>query len=366
MVKSGNIVSDVVYVDAIVYSHVAELLKDPYWGAKHLEDVSDLPWFKKSQKDFILDSPHYREQTGGIFVGPYIEGFFTCLWQNQEVARQVGIAVKERHMTLEDFFSYAKQLADYNKAHKTFIPFIKLCSWNRLDILFEHLFKSLCDDPHFANEAKYDPRKERLFLETLLVFEELSKYQPLINPDHADLQMDEWVRKYLDGDGLFIVAGSYMYSHFLGTYPEKYSNAVPVEPPVIKYANGLIGDFIPVVAVMKNSPNKEAALNLLKLWSEPKIADKWVSYTKNPTGLRGHLQTPAIEPGGDVYDRYIIDMTEKYSDLPMRYYSAPVYIFGEKNPVTANELRANLAQILVGTMTAREYHDAVMKRFRDQ
>ncbi len=366
IINSGDITADVIYLDAIVYSHVTELLGDPLWGEKHLVDVSDQPWFQQSHKDFILSSPYYREQTGGLLVGPYIEGFFTFLWQNQETARKIGIEIKDRRMTLDDFLSYAKRLAEYNQEHNTSIPFIKMCSWNRLDILFEYLFKSLCDDPYFAIEIKHHPQKERLFLQTLLAFEQLSTYQPVINSDYGNLKWDTWIREFLDGDGLFIVAGSYMYSHFLCIYPEKYENAIPVEPPIIKYSNGIVGDFIPTFAVMKKSPNKEAALNLLKLWSEPKIADRWVVYTKNPTGLRGNLQAPASEAGVDVYNRYILDMTRDYSHLPMRYYRAPTYIFGEKNPVTPNELRANLAQILLGNMTAQEYNDDVMKRFRNQ
>ncbi len=366
MINSGDITADVIYLDAIVYAHVTELLGDPHWGGKHLVDVSDQPWFQQSHKDFILSSLYYREQTGGLLVGPYIEGFFTFLWQNQETARKIGIEIKDRRMTLDDFFSYAKQLAEYNQEHNTSIPFIKLCSWNRLEILFEYLFKSLCDDPYFAIEAKYHPQKERFFLETLLAFEKLSTYQPVINKDYANLDMDKWIREYLDGDGLFIVAGSYMYSHFLGIYPEKYENAIPVEPPIIKYSNGIVGDFIPTFAVMKNSSNRDAALNLFKLWSEPKIADRWVAYTKNPTGLKGSLQAPASEAGFDVYNRFILGMTRDYSHLPMRYYRALTYIFGEKNPVTPNELRANLAQILLGKMTAREYYDDVMKRFKNQ
>ncbi len=116
---------------------------------------------------------------------------------------------------------------------------------------------------------------------------------------------------------------------------------------------------------MKNSPNKEAALNLLKLWSQPKIADRWVAYTKNPTGLKGHLQTPASEEGLDVYNRYIQDMTRDYSHLPMRYQSSLNYIFGDKNPVSPNELRAKIVQILLGNITAQEYYDDVTERFRN-
>ncbi len=366
MINSGEITADVIYLDAIVYSHVAEILGDPFWGKKHLVDVADQPWFQQSHKDFILNSPYYREQTGGLLVGPYIEGFFTFMWKNQDTAGRIGLEIKDRRMTLDDFLSYAKRLAEYNQEHNTSIPFIKMCSWNRLDILFEYLFKSLCADPHFAIELKYHPDKERIFLETLLAFEKLSAFQPVLNKDYDSLEWDTWIHEFLDGDGLFIIAGSYMYSHFLGIYPEKYKNAVPVEPPIIKYSNGIVGDFIPTFAIMKKSPNKDAALNLLKLWSEPKIADRWVAYTKNPTGLRGNLQAPASEAGVDVYNRYILAMTRDYSHLPMRYYRALTYIFGKKNPVTPNELRANLARILLGELTAREFYDDVMKRFKDQ
>ena len=35
MINSADITTDVVYLDAIVYTHVAELLGDPHWGEKH-------------------------------------------------------------------------------------------------------------------------------------------------------------------------------------------------------------------------------------------------------------------------------------------------------------------------------------------
>ena len=366
MVKTGEITADVVFLDPLVYNHTTELLNDPHWGKKHLLDVSGMKWFQKSQKEFILNSPYYKNQTGGIFVGPFIEGFYTCLWMNTAVAEATGIKVKERAMSIDDFFSYAQQLSNYNKQNNTSIPFIKVACWNRIDILFEYLFKTLCDDPYFAIEEKYDRKKEQLFYKTLLVFEKLSKYQSVTNADYESLSIDQWIHEYLDGDGLFIVAGTYIHSQFSGIYPEKYADAQPVELPYINHPNGLVGDYIPVYAVMKNSPNKDAALKLLQLWSEPKIADKWVAYTKNPTGIRGNLVLPASDTADDVYEDFVFDMNARYSHLPMRYIRSPTYIFGDKNPVKPNELRESLMQILLGTMTAREYYEDVLERFRKQ
>jgi hypothetical protein len=48
------------------------LLKDPFWGEKYLVDFSKFDWFLQSQKSFILNTSHYKEQTGEIFVGPFI------------------------------------------------------------------------------------------------------------------------------------------------------------------------------------------------------------------------------------------------------------------------------------------------------
>ncbi|MEN8188420.1 MAG: ABC transporter substrate-binding protein [Thermodesulfobacteriota bacterium] len=367
MIKSGNITWDVVFLDYVVYNHVAEIIGDPDWGSKHLLDVSNEPWFQKSQKDFILNTPYYRDQIGGLLVGPYIEGFITCLWYNRKVAGQTGIQVKERKMTAEDFISYARELSDYNKKNNTSIPLIKLCVWNRLEVLFEYLYKSLCPDPQYAIDQSYSPEKAELFLKTLNVFEELAKYPLVLNADYETLAHDKWHRQYLNGDGLFIVAGTYMYSHFYGMDPVKFKDLIPVEPPVINKMNGLVGDYVTTFAVMKNSKNRKAAINLLKLWSEPRLAEKWISYTKNPTALKQHLNSPFSETmGDDVYNKFIMDMSVEYSDMPIRYIRALTYIFGEKNPVTPNELRTKLALIMTGKLTARQYYDDVMQRVGDK
>ena len=59
---------------------------------------------------------------------------------------------------------------------------------------------------------------------------------------------------------------------------------------------------MPFWAVMKNSPNREAAIRLMQFWSRPEIAEKWVRYTKNPTGLTGNLYDP--EYGQDLFATY--------------------------------------------------------------
>jgi hypothetical protein len=73
MIKSGNIEWDVVRMNQFIYQHVAEQLDDPNWGKKYLVNFEEVEGFKQTQKSFIIDDPVYRNQTGGILVGPYID-----------------------------------------------------------------------------------------------------------------------------------------------------------------------------------------------------------------------------------------------------------------------------------------------------
>ena len=142
------------------------------------------------------------------------------------------------------------------------------------------------------------------------------------------------------------------------------TNGIPIEPPIAKHANGLVGQYSNVWAVMKKSPNKKAAVELLQLWSEPKIAEKWVDYTKNPTGLKGDLFKVESRSGKgsneDIYSGFVKDMNEKYRGMPMEYYKSPVYVFGEDCKISGSEFRESLALVLEGKMSARRYFDEVM------
>ena len=367
MIKTGDIRWDVITLGGAVYNHVAELLGDPEWGAKHLVDFSTVPGFLQTQEDFIVNDPYYKNQTGGIFVGPLIEGFITCLWYNPEVAEKAGIKVKSRGMTVDDFLSYAEKLSEYNRRNYDGVPFIKLCSWNRLETLFEYLFRTQLDSPEEGVEEKYSEKKKKAFLSTLLIFEEFARFQPVINKDWKSLDWEQWKQGFLDGDGLFVTAGTYMYSGFRGIDPVKFSKLVPVESPYVKKTNGLVGDYINTFAVMKKSSNKKAAIDLLMLWSEPKVAEKWITYTKNPTGIKGHLDDPVGRVLTDnVYNNFVREMTRKYGNMPMRYFRAPSYVFGSENPVTANELREKLAEILEGKLSAQAYFDDVIRRYQNR
>ena len=367
MIRTGNIKWDVVYLDIIVYNYVAELLSDPLWGVEHLVDFSTVSGFTQTQKKFIINDPYYKNQTGGLLVGPYIEGYFFFFCQNKKLARKTGIEIRERNMKVEDLLDYARQLSEYNQKNNTSISLIWLGAWNRLESLFGNIYRSHFDNPIVAIEQSFSKKKEKAFLETLLTFEKLSHYQPILNRDWRTVNWDGLKNGFLEGKGLLITGGSFMYNNFKAYGPEKFELVGPVEYPAVKKSQGLVGNYTPAFAVMKNSPNKKTAIDLMMLWSEPKVAEKWVSYTRNPTGIRGHLNEPVSKNMNDeVFSQFVTDMTEQYSNLPMRHCQQPVNVFGKNNPVTATEFRENLALILEGKQTATNYFNDVMKRYRSQ
>lgn len=369
MIQTEDITWDIVYLDIAVYEHVAEMLGDPEWVEKHIVDFSRVPGFLASQKSFIVEDARYREKIGGILTGPFIEGYIQNMWYNADVAAKTGLAVKERGMTLDDLLEYARLLRDYNREHGTPIRLVKLSSWNRIDLLFENLFKSQFPDFESAVAVEFNEEKREAFLRTLTAFERLSEFGPVMNSGWESLTFNDFKRQFLfDDDALFIMAGTFMYSNFRGLDVEKSRKMRPLENPVMGMPNGLIGDFTPTFAVMKNSDNRDLAVDFLMSWATPKVAEKWVRYAKNPTGVRGHLSEAVsreIDAYNDVYERFVRDMAREYERTPMMYLRTPTYVFGEKNPVTITELREKLARILEGKVAAREYFDDVMLRLEE-
>lgn len=368
MITTGRIDWDIVFLDIAVYEFVAERLKDPAWTARHLVDFSQVPGFPASQEGFITSDPRYKSRMGGILTGPYTESYLLNLWYNAKVAEKTGVRVRERGMSFDDLVLCAERLQRYNREHGTAIPLLKLSSWNRIDALFESLFRSLFEDQAAAAAPVFSDAKARAFLRTLEAFERLARFQPAVNPGWERLTSDAWRRGLLfDDDALFIVGGTFMYNQFRGLDPSRAEKMRPVENPALGPARVLVGDYTPVFAVMKAGANRDAAVDFLMSWATPKNAERWVRYTKNLTGVRGYLSDTTsrqVDAFGDVYEKYLIDMQAQNRGAPIAHLRTPTYVFGADNPVSVVELREKLGAILEGTLTAREYYDDVMRRLR--
>lgn len=365
MIKTGKIEWDLVFCDIAVYRHVADLLGDPLWGQKHLVDFATVPGFLESQKDFIINTPFFKKKEGNMYLGPFIEGYVFCLWYNSQTAEKVGIKVKERGMTVEEFIGYARTLSEYNRQHGTHIPFLYINSLNRIEALFEDIFKSRFTDPQLVIEEKYDAKKAEAFLATLQIFEELSHYQPLVNEGWRTYDWIQCQKDFLVGNGLFLPGGTYMYNQFHSHSPQIADRGIPVEQPHVKQPNGLVGLFTNAFAVMKKSPNRQAAIDLSMMWSTPETAERWVEYTRNPTGIRGNLSNPVFDRKDlDIYGRFLLDLEKQYNSLPIRNFRSPTYVFGKGIPVTDEEFRSNLILILEGKLKAKDYYQTIISRLK--
>ncbi len=365
MIETGQIEWDIVYLDISVYEHISEKLGSTDWVREHLVDFREVEGFAETQKRFIITNPRYRERMGGILSGPFFEGYIQNPWFNAELANKIGIKVKERGMKLEDLLEYARALHNYNKKHNSTIPFIKLCTWNRLELFFETFFRSQFDDFSSATKEVFNEQKKVAFLKTLNAFEELAQYQPILNADWEQLNMADYIKEFiLNDDGLFITGGTYMYGHFYNIDAQESIKLRPAETPVMGKKNGLMADFTPTFAVMKKGSHRKIAEDFLLFMAKPEYAERWVSKTKSPTGIKGHLAEFAMQ-STDVYEKFAMDMQKKYDSTTMVSLRNPTYVFGKNSPVTINELRFKLARILEGRLTAKQFYEEVVARLEN-
>jgi len=164
MIKTGNIEWDIIWLDVKSYQYVAEELNDPGWAEKHLVNFEEVPGFKETQKSFIINDPVYKYQTGGIIVGPYIEGYFNVIYYNKNLAEKMGIDIKLDGMTFDDLLGYVKHVYGYNQEHNTNIAaFYESKDWTTLEMLFQNLVKSELKDFDIAKKESGSEEKMRQY-----------------------------------------------------------------------------------------------------------------------------------------------------------------------------------------------------------
>jgi ABC-type glycerol-3-phosphate transport system substrate-binding protein len=361
MIKQKKYDCDIVWMDNHIYQFVAEELNDPYWGRKYLVNFEEVPGFVRSQKPFIIEDPSYRNQTGGILVGPYIEGYYYALYYNRELAARMGIRVKPFGMTFDDLLGYVRAAARYNQNAKDKIPiFFDAHDLPSMEVLFQNLVKSWIDDYKATTTERSSPRKLEAMYRGFQAFEELGKYRPLI-PSYAT---NAWFLTRdvpLNDKVLFYISGTWMYSRWRDIDVAKSARMVPTELPVFKPVDYCLGGVIPTWAVMKDSPHRDAAVRLLMSMSTPRVAEKWVQYTKTPTGLAGDFSKATM--GSDVYEVYQRTMSEKYGSR-MHYSFNAAYLLGKKNSLLQKDIVDVLWQLLEGRISADQAQRSILTKMK--
>lgn len=359
MIESGDITWDVILINTGQYQRVGDLLDDPQWIKKNIVDLSAEPGFRESQKDFIFDDPQYLGEFNGIFIGPYIEGFYCMLWYNKKMADEMGIQVKQYGMTIEDFLGYVEQVETYNQEHGSDIQALyEAKDWRTTEYMFQQLTKSAIGDLAAIRQLAASEEKKAALKRTLEAFEDLSQHH-VLDEDYDENVWFDTRNKPLDGEALFYVNGAWMYNHWMGVDENKTYDMMPAELPVFEPVDFYIGSYTPQFAIMKDSPNKEAAIELLRFWSRPQVAEKWIRYTKSPTGIKGHLSTSDVEE--DQFESFQRTINDKYGGN-LHFSDNTGWLLGDENKLLGPLVNEEFIKVLAGEKTAQEAYDAIMEK----
>ena len=295
MIRSGEIRWDVVWMDFSIYNEIASLLDDLLWGQKHLVNFSDIPGFKATHKADVIERQDLFAKTGNVFTGPYIEGFYYAIWYNTRVANKLGLQIREEEMSTEDLLTYAQRVDKYNQTAKT--P-ISLLINHEHSGSFQRLAHNLFLSTPPEEQSGPNPFALRRIME---LFEDLGQLTPFQHDD-ASVTWQETAQLLMNDQALFLVDATWRYNMIQASSPELLNKLRLAQMPGFQKQKFCAGGFLPVWAVMKNSPNRDAAIRLMQFWSRPEIAEKWVRYTKSPTGLTGNLYDPQY--GDDLFANY--------------------------------------------------------------
>lgn len=363
MIRKNKLTWDIVWMDHMIYAYTAQELKDPNWGQKHLVNFMKVPGFNKAHKDFITKSNDYKKYTGGIIVGPYIEGRYFVTWVNKVLAKRIGIQVKPFGMHFKDLLSYVKAVHRYNQKHpkQKIGAFYNSKNWTTVEFLFQNLARTELLHHKEKPSKGLTKNKKTALLKTLKAFETLGNYRPLI-PDHHKLNWFASRHYPLERKSLFYFSGTYMYNHWRGLkkHKAKMKDMMPAELPRFQPTHFALGKYVPTWAVLKNAKNRKAAVQLLMTWATPSTAERWVDYTKNPTGLRGHLASP--EQGKDPLERFQATMTQKYGGSLDYSANNAGYLLGKDNAQLQFPLKKELIALLEGKTTANKAFQRIVKQ----
>jgi ABC-type glycerol-3-phosphate transport system substrate-binding protein len=160
---------------------------------------------------------------------------------------------------------------------------------------------------------------------------------------------------------LFYISGTWMYSRWRDIDIAKSAKMIPAELAVFKPVNYCLGGVIPTWAVMKDSPNREDAIRLIMSASTPRIAERWVQYTKTPTGLAGDFSKATM--GNDMYEIYQRHMSEKYGRRVQYSFNA-AYLLGKDNNLMQRYIVEALWGLLKGEITADQAQRSIVEKLK--
>lgn len=347
ILKEDNPEWDIVRVNG-EYKEIWEQTGNPDWPRNYLVDFSQFEEFREGTLPELLTNKA-KDAWNGIIPGPYIEGQFWALWFNRNVAEKVGIKIKQYGMTCDDFLGYLKAVYRYNKNHPDdyITPIYESTDWPTTMVIGVQMYASLLGDNKELLRKRITEGRLSAWGKTLKTLEEMSVYKPY-NPNWQNVNWGNTTATMINEECLFYVNGSWMYNIWEGIGQDEVNNCSPAEFPVFNELSVYPGGYQVMWAVLKNAPHKEEAIKFLLAMNKPEMAERWVRYTKCPTGIKGNLT--GVSFGNDQFEDFSYHVQDKYGLNTYRYYETSAWVLDlahEETPIYFGE-------VFRGEMTAKE------------
>ena len=352
IIQSKHYNWDIVTVTQKDYLQVGKILNDQEWGKKYLVNFEAFDWFRASQKPIVFEVKQYREDLGGIFAGPLIEGRYFSLWYNTKTAKKIGLHIKQTGMTFEDFEGYIKQADQYNK---TANEKIRLLYEQGSSFTIPEIFNTLVLSAlGTVDTSRVDLSKSLTALrKALKACESLAIY----NPFDATLKLDDKADAFLEEKALFGVFVSSYINSWEASDSAKALNMVPAELPVFEKPGMYFhGSYQSVWAIFKDAPHREEAIKFMKFMCSEDIAEKWISTTKNPTAI--NVRMNVSELSHDEISKFNSEIEKKYGKN-MCNYNITRILFGPKSKIILNATK-----VIQGSISADEYYEQIVKQLK--
>jgi len=344
--------------DLIWINGNAEVIEGPNGYTKisdYLVDLSVYPEIVNNHRPGILEKKDFKVKWNNILPGVALDGYDYLLWCNLELAKKIGITVKQFDMTFEDFLGYLKAVQDYNTANKTNVYGIFDESSN-LESIPMQLYCSEIGSFEYIMQDNLDETKWAAFEKTIYALEKIAQYRPL--PSDKQYNWDDDKNYPLKGNCLFKVGASYMYNIWLEADSIATKNMIPVQLPEFKPSQTYLGIYAIPWAIPKNSPHIEEAVRLLKYIASPQVADQWIRYTKSPTGVQNSMVSTSM--GMDPYENFDYQINKKFGRTKMDPYKGNARFLSSKNA----GIILDFAALVEGKISATEFLNTVKKQLK--
>jgi len=350
MIKSGDYKYDIIEMEPNRYWAIGRLLKDPDWGEKYLVDFSVMDWFKERHQSFIYSNNLIRIKTSNIMTCPYLEGVYGTLWINTKVLAKIGGSLKQFNLTIKDIHDLINKLKIYNESAKDKIAFIDVeRGYNSIFDLSRVLFLSA-----YFGETEKEGNMDAALKALKRVAEEFEYLQQQTHLSNPVMWGDISHKPIMNDKALMASFPTYAFIAWQSLDSADVLKIVPCELPIFEHNSKYYpGYYQGAFGVMKNSTNVENSIKLIKYLCSESVAERWLMYSKSPTGLKTRITSSEFDQNN--YDRFYDYINKKYTNT-IYDFDPMIIAFGAKyNSKYTNLFYDDIYKVLFGEMTAKEY-----------